>query len=320
MQTADEYLKKLIYKFNPKTITTGFNHTFGAKRQGNSEFLEKRQANYEYFCTPPTIIDNEIVSSTKIKEFISKGNVVDMAVGVIIGSAFGKIVTSLVNDVLTLSKIQSRVDKDNYEEYFVEEEETNTIDDIPVDVFTYDANNSNKIIAYNDEYFKYDNKDNFTVFRNSKLNFSSSNNLVNLDFYKFKYDKQNNRKIKTVGRTKTKYYRKDNKLLKQKNKNTLLFIYKDDKIIGFKFKKKKYFYKKNINEDIIGIYDSNKKLICKYSYDCLGNHKLFVSETNYEIADINPFRFRSYYYDIESGLYHINGKYYDSEINCFLNA
>ena len=34
------------------------------------------------------------------KEFIAKGNVVDMAVGVIIGSAFGKIVTSLVNDVL----------------------------------------------------------------------------------------------------------------------------------------------------------------------------------------------------------------------------
>ena len=35
------------------------------------------------------------------KSFISRGNVVDMAVGVIIGGAFGKIVTSLVNDVLT---------------------------------------------------------------------------------------------------------------------------------------------------------------------------------------------------------------------------
>lgn len=34
------------------------------------------------------------------KEFISKGNVVDMAVGVIIGGAFGKIVTSLVNDII----------------------------------------------------------------------------------------------------------------------------------------------------------------------------------------------------------------------------
>lgn len=36
----------------------------------------------------------------ELKEFISRGNVVDMAVGVIIGGAFGKIVTSLVNDIL----------------------------------------------------------------------------------------------------------------------------------------------------------------------------------------------------------------------------
>lgn len=36
----------------------------------------------------------------EFKEFAMKGNVVDMAVGVIIGAAFGKIVSSLVNDVL----------------------------------------------------------------------------------------------------------------------------------------------------------------------------------------------------------------------------
>ena len=34
------------------------------------------------------------------KKFISRGNVVDMAVGVIVGGAFGKIVSSLVNDIL----------------------------------------------------------------------------------------------------------------------------------------------------------------------------------------------------------------------------
>lgn len=36
----------------------------------------------------------------EFREFISRGNVVDMAVGVIVGGAFGKIVTSLVNDIL----------------------------------------------------------------------------------------------------------------------------------------------------------------------------------------------------------------------------
>ena len=42
-------------------------------------------------------VKNEII---EFKKFISRGNVVDMAVGVIVGGAFGKIVTSLVNDTL----------------------------------------------------------------------------------------------------------------------------------------------------------------------------------------------------------------------------
>lgn len=36
----------------------------------------------------------------EFKEFAMRGNVVDMAVGIIIGTAFGKIITSLVNDIL----------------------------------------------------------------------------------------------------------------------------------------------------------------------------------------------------------------------------
>lgn len=36
----------------------------------------------------------------EFKQFISRGNVMDLAVGVIIGGAFGKIVTSLVNDII----------------------------------------------------------------------------------------------------------------------------------------------------------------------------------------------------------------------------
>ena len=36
----------------------------------------------------------------EFKEFISRGNVIDLAVGVVVGGAFGKIVTSLVNDII----------------------------------------------------------------------------------------------------------------------------------------------------------------------------------------------------------------------------
>ncbi len=48
----------------------------------------------------------------EFKEFISKGNVMDMAVGVIIGGAFGKIVSSLVNDIIMpiLGLILGRID------------------------------------------------------------------------------------------------------------------------------------------------------------------------------------------------------------------
>ena len=51
----------------------------------------------------------------EFKEFAMKGNVMDMAVGVIIGGAFGKIVTSLVNDILMplVGKVMGNVDFTN---------------------------------------------------------------------------------------------------------------------------------------------------------------------------------------------------------------
>ena len=44
----------------------------------------------------------------EFKEFALKGNVMDLAVGVIIGGAFGKIVTSLVNDIRPKNCLKSR--------------------------------------------------------------------------------------------------------------------------------------------------------------------------------------------------------------------
>ncbi len=48
----------------------------------------------------------------EFKEFAFKGNVIDMAVGVIVGGAFGKIVTSLVGDIITplIGKITGSID------------------------------------------------------------------------------------------------------------------------------------------------------------------------------------------------------------------
>src|SRR5512143_2109376 len=54
----------------------------------------------------------------EFKEFILRGNVVDLAVGVIIGVAFGKIVTSLVNDIL-MPPIGMVLGGINFQEFFV---------------------------------------------------------------------------------------------------------------------------------------------------------------------------------------------------------
>ena len=53
--------------------------------------------------------------ASEFKDFISKGNVMDLAVGVIIGGAFGKIVDSLVNDIVmpVVGKIIGNVDFSN---------------------------------------------------------------------------------------------------------------------------------------------------------------------------------------------------------------
>ena len=53
--------------------------------------------------------------SSEFKEFIMKGNVMDLAVGVIIGAAFGKIVDSLVNDIIMpiVGKVTGGVDFSN---------------------------------------------------------------------------------------------------------------------------------------------------------------------------------------------------------------
>lgn len=75
--SADDYLGLLVKKYSPVSISTGFNHTFGKGRLGNVEFLIQNQAkyNYKYFCSPACVIDDEVVSSTKIREFLMQGNI-----------------------------------------------------------------------------------------------------------------------------------------------------------------------------------------------------------------------------------------------------
>lgn len=75
---ASEYLQDIIIRyFAPIAISTGFNHYFGAKKSGDVKLLCNMQKDfcYRYFEVPPVLYDNEIISSTRIREDLSLGNI-----------------------------------------------------------------------------------------------------------------------------------------------------------------------------------------------------------------------------------------------------
>ncbi len=63
--------------------------------------------------------------------------------------------------------------------------------------------------------------------------------------------------------------------------------------------------------------DKSGKVVVKYVYDAWGNHEVCnpdgtVNDSVPQIGKLNPFRYRGYYYDTETGLYYL--KYYKQKI------
>ena len=82
----------------------------------------------------------------------------------------------------------------------------------------------------------------------------------------------------------------------------------------------KYRYLHNSQGDIIGIVDGNGNLVVEYKYDAWGK---LISTTG-SMADTlgkhNPFRYRGYVYDEETGLCYLRSRYYAPEVGRFINA
>ncbi len=65
-------------------------------------------------------------------------------------------------------------------------------------------------------------------------------------------------------------------------------------------------------------------VVVKYKYDAWGNHKVLDAAgeeitSSSHIGNKNPFRYRGYFYDTETGLYYLQTRYYDPAIGRFLN-
>ena len=82
-----------------------------------------------------------------------------------------------------------------------------------------------------------------------------------------------------------------------------------------------YLFAKNIQGDILYIYNTSGTRLVTYTYDAWGNVTTSYSNGGASTAARhNPFRYRWYYYDTETGFYYLNSRYYDPEVGRFLNA
>ena len=99
---------------------------------------------------------------------------------------------------------------------------------------------------------------------------------------------------------------------------TITYYYSMGGICGFKYNDVRYYYEKNLQGDITAIYDGNGNKKAEYQYDAWGNQTITVNVDG--IGTLNPFRYRGYYYDTETGLYYLKNRYYDSQIGRFINA
>ena len=108
---------------------------------------------------------------------------------------------------------------------------------------------------------------------------------------------------------------------------TIYYIYDTaGSVIGFEYNGTKYWYDKNLQGDITAIRNASGTLVAQYAYDAWGKHISItdgsgndVSDNPNHIANINPFRYRGYYFDVETGWYYLNARYYDPNVGRFLS-
>ena len=120
-----------------------------------------------------------------------------------------------------------------------------------------------------------------------------------------------------------------NRIIAENRLGAKIYYTYDDKgaIMGMYYGGQNYIFSKNLQGDVIGIYNENRQLVAKYQYNAYGEITAItdasgndISTNASHIANINPFRYRGYYYDTETGFYYLQTRYYDPVVGRFLNA
>ena len=91
-------------------------------------------------------------------------------------------------------------------------------------------------------------------------------------------------------------------------------------VYGMEYDGAFYTFRRNLQGDIVAVLDANGTAVASYTYNVWGK-LLNVTGTMAEtVGRENPFRYRGYYYDDETGFYYVSSRYYDPEIGRFINA
>ena len=149
---------------------------------------------------------------------------------------------------------------------------------------------------------------------------------------KYAYDMAGVRSSKQVGDTTYSYTTLSGKVMRQAwgDNNALEFVYDDSSqpfavIYKHGSAAELYYYLVNAQGDVAAILDSSGTMVAFYDYDAWGNCTVYDSSAKVltdptSIANINPLRYRGYYYDAETGFYYLQSRYYDPAICRFINA
>ena len=193
---------------------------------------------------------------------------------------------------------------------------------VNTDTFTY-GNTAwqDELTVFNNQSVSYDAAGNPTSYRGHTLTWTMGRRLASYDGISYTYNEEGIRTSKTYNGITTRYYLDGTNVIGQTDgTNTLYFRYdSNNSLISVIYNGTEYYYVKNGLGDITGIVDANGTLVAEYAYDPWGK-VISVTGSNTSLANANPFRYRGYYYDTDTGMYYLQSRYYAPEICRFINA